>query len=107
LVLRLLHLPADGYRRVAVPTRLDILESQRGGDEVAKAVTVEPLLLIQHEPERAHQPEAVGRQGVESGHVAACLGLRPALVQFPDFFLGLVLLGHGLSPSRWPGDCFP
>src|SRR5215467_10204551 len=75
---------ADGDRRVAVyPDRLDG-PLQGGGVQVAGAVALRPLLLVQDEAERADQLEVGNRQGVEGGGVARLLGAGPGVVQLAD-----------------------
>ena len=64
--------------RVAVRTDVDVGPRECRGREVTRAVAVEPLLLVEHEAERADEVEVVGGQRVERLGVGRQLGVDPA-----------------------------
>src|SRR5262249_29952734 len=68
----------DDGRAVFVHLRLGHRERA-----VLQAVTeaFEPLLAVQHEPERSYANELLGKQSIQDGRVAPLLGGRPLMYQ--------------------------
>src|SRR5262249_54360479 len=79
LVRGLLRLRADDDRGVAVAPEVELLVVERGRDEVAGRVPVEPLVLVEDEAERADQAEVGGGQRRQRVDVAGDLGGGPAV----------------------------
>jgi hypothetical protein len=69
---------------VAVDPRHRVFERERAGDEIASAIAVEPLPLVEDESRRADEREVARGELIESGHTGFGLCLEPALVEFAE-----------------------
>ena len=89
-----LAVASDGHGCCPVAAHVDLVPSERPGDEITAAVSVEPLLFVQDCSARSDEDEVGGGQCVKGLGVASLLGVGPLPAEVVQRAVG------GLAPLR-------